>query len=108
MKKIEVVTENTYCLSARGHDMTLERTGDGGWRMTTHNASSRAYSGGMGGVRYFDTVGDVEAAYKSWAGVGELVAQEQTRAALYRAKNRCHAGHYTGKEWQAFKDRGRE
>lgn len=103
MQKIEVVSPNTYKLKVRGHDMCLERTGDGGWRMTTHNASSRAYSGGMGGVRYFGTLQDVEAAYKSWLGIWEIASEQLAQDAIYRAKHRCHAQHYPGAQWRVFR-----
>jgi hypothetical protein len=70
---IQMLTENSYFVSARGSKMTLTKINEycGIWQMETDNASHRAYRGL--GVRYFDNLQQVEKAYKSWKGISLLV-----------------------------------
>ena len=72
---IQMLTEKSYFVSARGSKMTLTRVDEycGKWQMETDNASRRAY-GGLG-VRYFDNLQQVEKAYKSWKGISSLIEE---------------------------------
>jgi len=71
-KSIIQVGENTFTLTARGSQMTLEPHRKG-WRMKTINASTRVW--GMGGESWkeFETLAEVEKHYKSWRGISALV-----------------------------------
>lgn len=71
MKGIEQLAPNRYRLITKGHTMTLERRG-ADWVMKTMNASVRAYGYGFPSERYFSSLQDVEAAYKSWYGILKL------------------------------------
>jgi hypothetical protein len=65
-----------YKLTARGNEFTL-RFDDifGQWAMYTVNAAVRAWNRGFAIPKFFDTLEDVERAYKSWKGIVALVAQ---------------------------------
>lgn len=64
--------DNTFELTARGAVMTLTREGDR-WVMYTVNAVVRAYRNGYATPKYFGSLVDVEAKYKTWRGVAALV-----------------------------------
>lgn len=69
---VTIIGTKSFNLVSRGNDMTLvfdEKFE--WWEMHTDNASHRAYRGL--GVRIFNTLAEVEKAYKSWRGIGELV-----------------------------------
>lgn len=70
-----IATDNGYTLTTRGMTMTLSRStfaSLGAWQMETDNASARAWNR-MPSVKYFDSLEAVEAAYKSWRGISELI-----------------------------------
>jgi hypothetical protein len=71
---IEMVDDKTFRVSNRGSMMTLTKQDDGTWTVGTHNACTRAYRGQFGSYRYFATLADVEAAYKSWRGIAVLIS----------------------------------
>lgn len=72
MTGIQQIDTNTFTLSSRGTDMKLVRQEGGTWVMFADNASRRAW-GGLG-VKHFTSLVDVEAHYKSWRGISQLVA----------------------------------
>jgi hypothetical protein len=72
---ITQIDSNTFYLESRGNKMTLSREQDTlgqFWRMSTDNASHRAYRGL--GVKEFASLEAVEKHYKSWRGVSLLLA----------------------------------
>lgn len=69
---IQMIDENTFKLTARGSEMTLVRE-SGEWVMYTVNASVRAWNNGFSIPKYFKTLADVEARYKTWRGIAVLV-----------------------------------
>ena len=74
---IQVITPNKeYKTKSRGNEMTLIRQDNGGWSVITSNASSRAWNRGMPSIKDFDSLQEVEAAYKSWKGITALVDAE--------------------------------
>lgn len=73
MPAIQMIDENTYCLTAHGSSMTLTKRERGGWRMQTDKASRRAWRGL--GIKDFESLADVEAHYKSWRGIGKLIEE---------------------------------
>lgn len=70
---IEMLADGSYSVKARGNKMILRHVQSilGQWSVTTDNASHRAYRGL--GVRYFNSLREVEKSYKSWRGIAELV-----------------------------------
>lgn len=61
-----------FVLVSRGHKMTLTYDAKfSWWEMHTDNASTRAYR--SLGVKIFNSLGEVERAYKSWRGVSLLL-----------------------------------
>lgn len=72
---IIMVSENKFTLSSRGNDFTLEKLQNGQWGVTVINASVRAYCNGFAMPKEFDSLVDVEKAYKSWRGISLLVAE---------------------------------
>lgn len=71
--QITMVSMTKMLASARGNKMTLEYSyADSSWMVITQNASNRAYNRGMPMPRYFNTLIDVEKAYKSFKGVVSL------------------------------------
>lgn len=73
MNAIQMVNEKTFTLINRGHEMTLLKIEDG-WEMWTSNAATRAWR--MMIPKFFETLKDVEAHYKSWKGVSELIEEK--------------------------------
>ena len=80
-KAIQIVNETTFKLSARGNDYTLVREKNE-WAMYVVNASVRAWRNGFAIPKYFKTLKDVEAKYKSWLGISELT--DDIRTANYK------------------------
>lgn len=72
MSVIEQVGDNTFRMTRGAHDMTLTREDDR-WVMYTVNPVVRAYNRGFATPKFFATLADVEAKYKSWRGVGALI-----------------------------------
>lgn len=68
-----MLADGSYSVKARGNKMILRhvKSSLGQWSVTTDNASHRAYRGL--GVRYFNSLREVEKSYKSWRGIAELV-----------------------------------
>lgn len=68
-----MLADGSYSVKARGNKMILRHIQSilGQWSVTTDNASHRAYRGL--GVRYFNSLREVEKSYKSWRGIAELV-----------------------------------
>jgi len=68
-----MLADGSYSVTARGNKMILRhvKSSFGQWSVTTDNASHRAYRGL--GVRYFNSLREVENNYKSWRGIAELV-----------------------------------
>ena len=76
---ISALPDGGFYLESRGHKMTL--TFDNNlnlWEMHTDNASSRAWRGL--GVRFFDSLEEVERSYKSWRGVSQLTEGTENNA----------------------------
>tara|TARA_Y100001949_G_C15836390_1_gene264289 strand:+ start:366 stop:632 length:267 start_codon:yes stop_codon:yes gene_type:complete len=69
---IQVVNDNTFKLKARGNEYTLVKEGDQ-WAMYVVNASVRAWNNGFAIPKYFDSLEQVEAKYKSWKGISLLL-----------------------------------
>lgn len=68
-----MLADGSYSVKARGNKMILRHVQSnlGQWSVTTDNASHRAYRGL--GVRYFNSLCEVEKNYKSWRCIAELV-----------------------------------
>lgn len=82
--QIQIHTAEHYSLKVRGHQMELERA-DGGWVMRTQNAATRGWFGqSFGSYKRFATLQDVEAAYKSWAGIHQLASEQLAKAEIAR------------------------
>jgi len=77
--RFKKLDNGTYQTVARGSTMTLMRSEDGDWEVWTSNASTRAYNG-LPSVRHFRHLKDVEAAYKSWDGIVDHIAQTEAPA----------------------------
>lgn len=73
---IQQIDSATFALEARGSQMLLQKTAQG-WRMTTTNASTRAWRRGVPSWKDFETLADVERHYKSWRGIAALVGATQ-------------------------------
>ncbi len=71
---ITMLDDGSYAVSSRGNHMVLRREASslGNWSVTTDNASHRAYRGL--GVKYFSSLREVEANYKSWRGISALIS----------------------------------
>jgi hypothetical protein len=70
---IQMVDEGKFQLQARGCDMTLVRISDG-WEMYTVNAMVSTYRRGYAIPKFFRSLEEVEAKYKSWRGISALVS----------------------------------
>ncbi|WP_219096221.1 hypothetical protein [Pseudomonas sp. UMAB-40] len=79
MSAIEQIGDNRYSLKARGTSMVLEQV-NGGWRVKTKNAATRAWSMGGESWKEFATLAQVEANYKSWRGIAALVETQNQQA----------------------------
>lgn len=76
MKNVIIKNEDaSYSLTSRGNHFTLIKT-QWGWEMWTRNASTKAYSRGMPSIKTFDSLDDIESAYKSWQGIKLLIEAE--------------------------------
>jgi hypothetical protein len=73
---IQMISDTRFELSKGGHKMTLSLESSSGWVMVTENACTRAWHGRVGSYTHFDTLSDVESRYKSWRGLGILVAAQ--------------------------------
>lgn len=76
---IEQIDANTFKLNARGNEMTLKRYRTG-WEMYVVNAAVRAWNRGYAIPKYFDTLEEVEAKYKTWSGIVALVGSSNQLA----------------------------
>lgn len=65
--------QDHFSLQSGGHSMELKREGLR-WVMYTVNAAVRAYRRGFATPKYFDSLTEVEGAYKSWRGIATLHA----------------------------------
>ncbi len=67
--------DNTYEMTIRGARMTLVRRSSifGEWEMTTVNAAAQAWSRIIM-PKHFRSLAEIEAKYKSWRGISQLVA----------------------------------
>ena len=77
MNTIIQTGENTFELAIRGAHMTLRHNPSlsGEWEMTTINAAAKAWSRGRCIMpKYFRSLDEVEARYKSWRGISNLLA----------------------------------
>lgn len=74
--------QDHFSLQSGGHSMELKREGLR-WAMYTVNAAVRAYRRGFASPKYFDSLTEVEGAYKSWRGIATLHAStmESSRTA---------------------------
>ncbi|MGP5159884.1 hypothetical protein [Pseudoalteromonas prydzensis] len=70
---IQMLSDSKFHLKARGNDFTLEKGANGKWYMTVMNAAVEAYNNGFAMPKEFDTLEQVEQAYKSWKGISQLV-----------------------------------
>jgi hypothetical protein len=71
---IQKTGDNEYKLMARGCDFTLTFDAKSKkWEMYTVNASVRAYNNGYAIPKFFDSLDEVEAKYKSWRGIKALI-----------------------------------
>ena len=72
-----MISDTEFNLVKGGHNMTLIKETDimgDHWAMYTVNAAVRAYNRGYSIPKYFLALADVEKKYKSWNGIGALVA----------------------------------
>ena len=69
---IQQIDDNQFFVKAYGNEMTLIKTMDG-WEMCTVNATVRAYNNGFAIPKFFRTLKEVEAKYKSWKGISKLI-----------------------------------
>lgn len=74
MNAFQIVDMNTVTTNARGSRYTVTRI-QGGFRVYCVNASSRAYNRGFPIGREFETLAQVEAAYKGLQGVSGAFAE---------------------------------
>lgn len=72
---IEQISETEFHLTKGNHQMTLIRDKHNEWEMITSNPSTRAYNGRMPSFRRFNSLVEVELAYRSWRGIAALVTQ---------------------------------
>lgn len=70
---IQLRDDGSYYLTANGCEMTLQKDGER-WAMYSVNAVVKAYRNGYAIPKYFDTLDDVEARYKSWRGIAALAS----------------------------------
>lgn len=70
---IEMKSAGEFTLSARGCDYTLKLEKDR-WAMYVVNAAVRAWNRGFAVPKYFENLAAVEAKYKAWTGIANLVA----------------------------------
>ncbi|HAT7708268.1 TPA: hypothetical protein JAX41_004721 [Enterobacter roggenkampii] len=76
---ITLQNDGSYYLEARGNKMTLRYHADWDqWEMFCDNAARRAYNGP--GVTMFNSLKEVEKKYKTWAGICQVVALNETGA----------------------------
>lgn len=73
---IQVVNDNTFTLKARGNEYTLINEGNR-WAMYVVNASVKAWNNGYAIPKHFETLEQVEAKYKSWKGINQLLSSAQ-------------------------------
>lgn len=71
---IQMVSKDEYKLQSRGCCFTLKREGNQ-WAMYAVNAAVRAWNRGFAVPKYFDNLEAVEAKYKSWRGIAELLGK---------------------------------
>lgn len=72
---IMMTGENEFFLIARGAEMTLKRDEvRGEWVMYTVNAMVQAYNRGFATPKFFHSLAEVEAKYKTWRGIAALAA----------------------------------
>lgn len=66
---------NEFLLVARGAEMTLKRDEKRGeWAMYTVNAAVKAWNRGYAVPKFFRSLEEVEAKYKTWRGIAALAA----------------------------------
>lgn len=72
---INQLNETTYQTTARGMTLTLTAVdyNFGKWVVEVDNASARAWNRGRPAWKYFDTLDEVEARYKSFRGIAALI-----------------------------------
>lgn len=76
-REIVKLSNIAYFLKANGSEMTLTRVNDG-WEMATVNAAVHAHRNGFAIPRFFPDLAAVERRYKSWSGIQQLVAAEES------------------------------
>lgn len=77
--KFQKLSDGRYRVVSRGSTMTLDRTTDGGWEMSTSNASTRAWNG-FSSMRRFSDLDEVEKAYVTWRGIKDHIASTEAPA----------------------------
>lgn len=80
---IQIHSATTYTLTRGDRVMTLNLEDDT-WVMNTHSAVTRAWGYRLGSYKCYRTLQDVEAAYKTWAGIHELASGQLALAELAR------------------------
>jgi hypothetical protein len=67
--------ETTFTTTARGMTLTLSQISEswGNWVVEVDNAAARAWNRGRASAKYFDTLEQVEAKYKSFRGIAALI-----------------------------------
>lgn len=74
---ITLQDDGTYYLEFRGNKMTLRYHSNWDqWEMFCDNAARRAYNGA--GITMFNSLKDVEKKYKTWAGIVQIVAVNES------------------------------
>jgi hypothetical protein len=73
MANIEITGKNEFTVNARGMTLVCKPCGDE-WIVTVDNASARAWNRGNASFKMFATLEAVEAKYKSFAGLVDMVA----------------------------------
>lgn len=74
---ITLQDDGTYYLESRGNKMTLRYHASWNqWEMFCDNAARRAYNGP--GITMFNSLKEVEKKYKTWAGIVQIVAANES------------------------------
>lgn len=68
---IQQINETTYITKSGNTELTLQVAKIGGWYVMANNPSTRAWK--SSGIKFFHTLQDVEAKYKGFRGISNLV-----------------------------------
>ncbi len=72
MNAIQVIAENTYFVQARGQRITVQKNPETmtiPWSVFVDNASARVWNRGLSSSKWFNSLEEIEAQYKSLRGL---------------------------------------